>query len=117
MRPLGAGRVQLGRHLAAGLPAYGQRGSNRQAGGRLNGFGTVPLIADSRPPRFSTVGIDSSRPIVYGHPRLEQDLVDGALLHDLAGVHDDHVVDHLGDDAEVVGDQHQRRRRSAPGSP
>ena len=34
--------------------AYGQRGSKRQAGGRLNGDGTTPLIAERRPPRFST---------------------------------------------------------------
>ena len=31
------------------------------------------------------------------------------LLDDLAGVHDRHAVAHLGDDAEVVGDQDDRR--------
>ena len=41
--------------------------------------------------------------------RLQQDLVDGAVLDDPAGVHDHDVVDHLGDDAEVVGDEHERR--------
>ncbi len=43
---------------------YGQRGANRHPGGRLNGDGTTPLIAESRPPRLSTDGSESMRPIV-----------------------------------------------------
>ena len=31
------------------------------------------------------------------------------VLDDPAGVHDHDVVDHLGDDAEVVGDEQERR--------
>ena len=42
----------------------------------------------------------------------EQHLLDGPLLDDLAGVHDDDVVDHLRHDAEVVGDEQQRRVRA-----
>jgi hypothetical protein len=40
--------------------------------------------------------------------RLAEDVLDGPLLRDLAGVHDDHVVAHLGDHAEVVRDEHDR---------
>ena len=106
---------------------YGQRGSNRHAGGMLNGTGTVPLIADSRPPRFDDRRDRFEEAHRVRGARLDEDLVDRALLHDLAGVHDDDVLDHLGDDAEVVGDQQQRRvgplldglrgaRGSGPGS-
>ena len=35
-----------------------------------------------------------------------ENLLGGALLHHAAGVHDHHVVGHLGDNTQVVGDQH-----------
>ena len=37
-----------------------------------------------------------------------EDALDRALLHDLAAVHDQHLVGDLGDDAHVVGDEHHR---------
>ena len=37
-----------------------------------------------------------------------EDLLRRALLDDAAGVHDDHIVRHFGDDAEVVRDEHDR---------
>src|SRR6266545_1278184 len=40
--------------------------------------------------------------------RIEEQIVDGALLDDFAQVHDDHVVGHLGHDAQVVRDEHDR---------
>src|SRR5699024_10631117 len=41
-----------------------------------------------------------------GVGRIGEDLLGGALLHHTAGIHDHHVVGHLGDDAQVVGDEH-----------
>ena len=40
------------------------------------------------------------------HARRVEDVVDRARLDDGAGVHHQHLVDHAGDDAEVVGDEH-----------
>ena len=40
--------------------------------------------------------------------RAREDLVDRALLGDLAGVHDDDVVGDLGDHAEIVRDHDDR---------
>ena len=37
-----------------------------------------------------------------------EDLLRRALLNDAASVHDDHIVRHFGDDAEVVRDEHDR---------
>mgnify|MGYP000178790586 CR=1 FL=1 len=37
-----------------------------------------------------------------------EDLLRRALLDDAASVHDDHIVCHFGDDAEVVRDEHDR---------
>ena len=44
-----------------------------------------------------------------GHPGAVEDVLDGALLDRPARVHDQDPVDHAGDHAEVVGDQHGRR--------
>ena len=38
-------------------------------------------------------------------PRIVEDLLRGAVLYDLARVHDRDTVRHIGDDAEVVGDE------------
>ena len=40
--------------------------------------------------------------------RLGEDAIDGAGFDDLAPIHHVHPLDHAGDDAEIVGDQHQR---------
>ena len=39
---------------------------------------------------------------------LVEDLVDGARLHDLAGVHDVHIIGDFGHNAQVVGDVDDR---------
>ena len=75
----------------------------------LNGFGTVPWMTFSRSPRLPFERDRVEQALGVRVLRGEQDLVDGALLDDPAGVHDDDVVDRLGHDAEVVGDQQQRR--------
>ena len=41
-----------------------------------------------------------------------EDLVEGPGLDHPPGVHDQHPVGDLGDDAEVVGDQDHRQRRA-----
>ena len=41
-----------------------------------------------------------------GHVGLGEDLVDSALLHELAGVHDRDAIDVASNDAEVVGNKH-----------
>ena len=97
--------------------AYGQRRLNRQPGGRFSGFGTDALddlepVAPLAEPRDR--GEQALRVRVMR--ALEDGLAVG-LLDDLAGVHDDDVVGHLGHDAEVVGDEHDRHpvaRRAAP---
>jgi hypothetical protein len=45
-----------------------------------------------------------------------QDLVDGAVLDDLAGVHDGHAVGEAGDEAEVVADQQGGHGQGEKGS-
>ena len=47
-------------------------------------------------------------PFVYGCSGLRNSDHDVGVLDDLAGVHDRHAVAHLGDDAQVVGDEHDR---------
>ena len=42
-------------------------------------------------------------------PRVAKEIVHGRLLDDPSGVHHRHTVRHFGDDAEVVGDQKQRK--------
>ena len=44
-------------------------------------------------------------------PRVVEQLVQRALLDHLPGVHHQHAVGDVGDDAEVVGDEHDRRAR------
>ena len=104
-------RVQLGRHLAARLPAIRAAGLE-PAGGRQVERRRHHAV-DRRQPSAALLDgrdrLDQAHRV--RHPGIDEDLVDGPLLHDLAGVHDDHVVDHLGDHAEVVGDQHQRGAR------
>ena len=64
-------------------------------------------MAASSLPFWSSRGMDSSRPLVYGCAGLRVDLEDVRLLHDPAGVHDRDPVGHVGDDAEVMGDEDQ----------
>ena len=45
---------------------------------------------------------------MYGWCGSCEDRVDVGALHDLAGVHHHDLLGHLGDDAEVVGDEHDR---------
>ena len=56
-----------------------------------------------------TTGIEPIRPAVYGWSGVAEQRLDVGVLDDLAGVHDGDPVAHLGDHAEVVGDEDDRR--------
>ena len=79
---LGAHR---GRHRAAGW--------NGHPGGRSISDGGTPLMGvQRRVPSSSSRGSDASRPERVRHPRVVEDLVDGAALDDPPGVHHDDPV-------------------------
>ena len=86
-----------------------QRGAKRQPGGRLIRFGTLPGMTASS---SSDVAHDRDRAdqaLRVRVQRLAEQRRDVGLLDDLAGVHDRDAVAHLGDHAQVVGDQDDRR--------
>ena len=64
-----------------------------------------PLLVDR-----SIRGRLSISPIVYGWRGAAKIVCTSPSLDDLAGVHDHHAVGHLGDQAEVVGDQDRSPR-------
>ena len=72
-------------------------------------FGTLPGMTASSSLTSPTTGIEPIRPCVYGWSGSRKSDVDVGLLDDLARVHDRDPVAHLGDDAEVVGDEDDRR--------
>ena len=67
------------------------------------GISRESVLAVTRP------GTLESRPQVYGISGWLRISLAGAVLDRAAGVHDQDVVGHLGDDAEVVGDHDDRR--------
>ena len=78
----------------------GQRGERRRVAlDRRQGRAAVLVDAWNR----------SEQPHRVRHARLVVDLVGGADLDRLAGVHDHHAIREAGDDAEVVGDHDDRR--------
>ena len=85
-----------------------QRGWNGQPGGRLIRLGGWPGIGRSHSSSAVSFGRLSISPTVYGWRGVAEDRVHVAELDDLAGVHDDHAVGQLGDQAEVVRDQDRR---------
>src|SRR5258706_15748342 len=103
--------VQLRFDTAAELPviraarfeAAGRRQVERVRPGALDGRDLAAALLEPRD------RLDEAHRV--RGTRLDEDVVDGPLLDDLAGVHDDDVVDHLGDNPEVVGDQQERRAR------
>ena len=85
------------------------RGAARREAARLGQVDEVRHAArdDGRAPRGSSPrrGTEPISPWVYGWRRIVEQAGDVALLDDLAGVHHRHPVAHLGDHAEVMGDQ------------
>ena len=87
--------------------ASAQRLANRQPAGQSAGAGTVPGIDGSRSGTgrpSATCGFAREQGGGVGVRRLAEHLRDRAWLHDLARVHDGHLVAQVGDDAEVVAD-------------
>ena len=72
-------------------------------------LGTLPGMTASSSLTAPTTGIDPMSPRVYGWSGRAEEGHDVALLDDLAGVHDRHPVAHLGDHAQVVGDEDDGR--------
>ena len=94
-----------------GTRACGQRGWNAQPGGgrehrrRLRpGSG----VSSARRRRRRGGAARRAGPRCRG-ARVVEDVVDGARLDQAPGVHHQHPVGDAGHDAEVVGDQHDRR--------
>ena len=86
-----------------------QRGWKGQPVGRLNGCGIDPLMVGSfTRGTESMLGIDCSSAFVYGCFGSWKMSSTVALLDHAAQVHDDDVVGHLRDHAEVVRDEHDR---------
>ena len=85
----------------------GQRGWKRQPFGGSRRSGGEPGIVSRRPP----VGVDvrerAEQLLRVRVARRGEDPRDGALLGDLAGVHDQRPVARLGDHRQVVGDEDQ----------
>ncbi len=104
-------RAAPGRSCATSSSARGQRSANAHIVGSSRSDGTRPGISRSRR-RASSLsygrGIAPSRPIVYGCCGCGEQVGDRRLLGLAPGVHDEHAVGDVGDDAEVVGDQHDR---------
>ena len=95
--------------------ASGQRGAKRQPGGIACGGGTVPSIVCSRSRSSSRRGIEREQAEGVGVLRRRANSVrTPARSTTLPGVHDDDLVGRLGDDAEVVGDEHHRRPELGP---
>ena len=97
--------------------AYGQRGANGHPPGILDGSGGEPGICRSgwrssplhRRDRRQQTG--RVRVLGSGEHRRGR-----SFLDDVAGVHHEHPLGHPGDDAEVVGDPHDRPSTSARGA-
>ena len=86
----------------------GQRGANRHPLGRSIRLGTLPGMTASSSLTAPTTGIEPISPRVYGWSGSPEEGHDVGLLDDLAGVHDRDPIAHLGHDAEVVRDEHDR---------
>ena len=69
----------------------------------------VTLNRRENPASSKVVGrIALEQRLRVGMSRLEKDAFDIAVLDDLAGVHDDHLVAEFGDQPEIVRDDHHR---------
>ena len=106
VRPRGSARARA-RTARLQTAARGQRQR-----GRAHCPGSCEAAVRSLRP---VAGIEASRPCVYGCSGAAEQRGDGALLDDDAGIHDARrAVASLGDDAEIMGDQQQRRAGFAP---
>ena len=94
--------------------ACGQRGRKWQPAGAFISDGGRPGIAGRLPRAVAVDPRDrTEQPPRVGVLRVVEELVERALLDDPAGVHHDHAIGDVGDDAEVVGDEDDPGRRSS----
>ena len=93
-----------------------QRGWKWQPEGRPIRLGGVPAIGSSSPTTPSNRGIERSRPRCRDGWGAVRTCSVEPRLNDPSGIHDGDLVGHLGDDAEVVGDQHIAIRARAAGA-
>ena len=87
---------------------YGQRGESRQPAGRSNAPGTTPASEASRRRPALRSGSDASSASVYGWRGCANRSAAAALSTIWPAYITSTRCAHLGDDAEVVRDQHQR---------
>ena len=83
-------------------------GGTRQPGGGAARSGGEPGIDASWPRTRSKSGTERSRPSVYGWRGSRKTASTGPVLDDLARVHHRDALARLGDDREVVRDEHER---------
>ena len=86
----------------------GQRAWKRQPSGGAVMFGTVPSMAASRGRRAVEARKRAEEADGVGVLGKAEELLDRRALDHLPGVHDEHLVADLRDDAEVVRDQNDR---------
>ena len=92
----------------------GQRGANRQPGGKASGSGGEPsIVVRCRLPPVSMRGTAFSSAPGVRMARIGEHALGIALFDDLAGIHDEHARTHTGDDAEIMADQHDRKCRNS----
>ena len=107
-RPGSTSRSSCGRWH--GSTAWGQRGANRQPGGRLGQVGHRSFEGMQAPFARGAVVRHSAgdRPKQAARVRMQrpgEQAFHIRIFHNLAGVHDGYVMGHFRDNAEVVGDE------------
>ena len=101
-----APRAAAGPPSVSGWSARGQRSAKAQYGSGSANRGTSPGISCSRVD--ASAGDRAQEADRVRMLRVLVQLVDGCLFGLAAGVHHDHAIGDVGDDAEVVRDQHDR---------
>ena len=109
-----AGRDLAQRRHRLAADAHAHSGSAARSGSPAAGsirLGTTPGIASSRafcPRPRRCAGSSGSAPACRDGAACANSSLDRRLLDHLAGIHHDHALRGLGDDAHRVGDQHDR---------
>ena len=87
----------------------GQRGAKRHPGGSAAMFGTMPSMAASSASLLIEPRHRAEQADRVGMLRTGKQHIDRRAFDDLARIHDRDLVAHLGDDAEIVGDEDDGR--------
>ena len=111
------GEPDLGRDdLAAHVHREGAAGGEPAAGRRVAQVGRLARDDVQGPAVRVDVGVRREQLLGVGVARRREDPGDGSLLSHLARVHHQHLVAGLGDDGQVVGDEHQGQAEVAAGA-